>query len=130
MTQPKTRSEGRPTLSADRRAEARFDVRLPIVARWKNDASVQQASTRSRNISCNGLYFELPDQISDGATLEIVMTLPGEITGAGPVRVRYWGRVRRRETLGEILGVAVEIERYEFLRPESGRDWLSVGRES
>jgi hypothetical protein len=46
------------------------------------------------------------------------LTLPHEITLAGPVRVRCLGRVNRTE--GDDLlgrsGVVAEIQRYEFLR--------------
>jgi len=45
------------------------------------------------------------------------MTLPHELTQAGPVRVRCLGRVLRSDDQdqGE-FGVAAAIERYEFLR--------------
>jgi hypothetical protein len=45
------------------------------------------------------------------------MTLPHELTQAGPVRVRCLGRVLRSsaEYSGDV-GVAAAIERYEFMR--------------
>jgi hypothetical protein len=48
------------------------------------------------------------------------LTLPNEITMAGPVRVRCLGRVQRTEQRGEegAVGVVAAIERYEFLRSE------------
>ena len=49
--------------------------------------------------------------------MEIVLTLPHEITLAGPVRVRCLGRVQRTMSEEEgRAGVVAEIERYEFLR--------------
>jgi hypothetical protein len=48
-----------------------------------------------------------------------VMTLPNEITMAGPVRVRCLGKVHRTEKQDSgRLGVVATIERYEFLRAE------------
>ena len=43
------------------------------------------------------------------------MTLPNQITLAGPVRVRCFGRIQRCEMTGETAGVAAAIEKYEFL---------------
>ena len=49
--------------------------------------------------------------------MEILLTLPNEITLAGPVRVRCLGRVQRTENREEgSVGVVAAIERYEFLR--------------
>ncbi len=49
--------------------------------------------------------------------MEILLTLPHEITLAGPVKVRCLGRIKRAEIdePGHI-GVVAQIERYEFLR--------------
>jgi hypothetical protein len=48
-----------------------------------------------------------------------VMTLPHEITMAGPVRVRCLGRVHRSELQqAGYAGMVAEIERYEFLRTD------------
>jgi len=50
-------------------------------------------------------------------TVEILLTLPHEITLAGPVKVRCLGRIKRAESdePGRI-GMVAQIERYEFLR--------------
>ena len=45
------------------------------------------------------------------------MTLPHEVTLAGPVKARYLGHVVRTDSEREQdIGVAAAIERYEFLR--------------
>jgi len=55
----------------------------------------------------------------EGSPVEILLTLPNEITLAGPVRVRCLGRVQRTESRDETsVGVVAAIERYEFLRGE------------
>ena len=64
------------------------------------------------------MYFFLPKQVTSGSPVEIILTLPHEITLAGPVRVRCLGRVHRSEgddPTGR-SGVVAEIQRYEFLR--------------
>ena len=78
---------------------------------------VGEAATESREVSSRGLYFHLPKGLKSGSPVEIVMTLPHELTQAGPVRVRCLGRVLRSspEHSGD-MGVAAAIERYEFMR--------------
>ena len=58
----------------------------------------------------------LPIDIENGSPVEIVMTLPHEITMAGPINVRYLGRVRRTESQPDHrVSVVAKIESYEFL---------------
>jgi len=101
----------------ERRISRRFLMRLPLTVRWTDENVVGEAATESREVSSRGLYFHLPKGLKSGSPVEIVMTLPHELTQAGPVRVRCLGRVLRssEEGSGEI-GVAAAIERYEFLR--------------
>ncbi len=101
----------------ERRNAQRFQIRLPIIVRWTSGSAVGEASTESRDVSSRGVYFFMPKEITNGSPVEIVMTLPNEITLAGPVMVRCLGRVQRAE-LGDPkrVGVVAQIERYEFLR--------------
>jgi len=113
---------------SDRRNVQRFHLKLPLVVRCGQEGgekagekAVEKAgdkvSTASKDVSSRGVYFFLPKDVGQGAPVEIVMTLPHELTMAGPVQVRCLGRVHRSEKLdtGE-LGVVATIERYEFLR--------------
>ena len=85
--------------------------------RWTGDASVGEAASETREVSSRGIYFFLPKDLKNGAPLEIVMTLPHEVTLAGPVKVRCLGHVVRTDAEREQeIGVAAAIERYEFLR--------------
>lgn len=104
----------------ERRTARRFLMRLPLTVRWTDESVVGEAATESREVSSRGLYFHLPKALRSGSAVEIVMTLPHELTQAGPVRVRCLGRVLRSapEHSGD-MGVAAAIERYEFLRSES-----------
>ena len=101
----------------ERRTSRRFLMRLPLKVRWTSEASVGEASSETREVSSRGIYFFLPKDLKSGAPLEIVMTLPHEVTMAGPVKVRCLGHVVRTESEREQdIGVAAAIERYEFLR--------------
>ncbi len=102
---------------AERRTTQRFNMRLPLTVRWTTGAAVGETSTQSRDVSSRGVYFFLPKDVTEGSAIEIVLTLPNEITLAGPVRVRCLGRVQRTESRAEgEIGVVAAIERYEFLR--------------
>src|SRR6202043_1959320 len=101
----------------ERRASQRFQIRLPMMVRWSNGKSVGEAATESRDVSSRGVFFFLPQEVTSGSPVEILLTLPHEITLAGPVRVRCLGRIKRAENEepGRI-GVVAQIERYEFRR--------------
>lgn len=102
----------------ERRTARRFQIKLPMTVRWTSGAAVGEAQTESRDVSSRGVYFFLPKQVSSGSPVEIILTLPHEITLAGPVRVRCLGRVNRTEGADAVgsSGIVAEIQRYEFLR--------------
>jgi hypothetical protein len=102
---------------SERRNTQRFQMRLPLTVRWTTGAAVGETSTESRDVSSRGVYFFLSKDVKEGSAIEILLTLPNEITLAGPVRVRCLGRVQRTEPRDEgAIGVVAAIERYEFLR--------------
>jgi hypothetical protein len=103
---------------AERRTARRFQIKLPMTVRWTSGLAVGEAQTESRDVSSRGVYFFLPKQVNNGSPVEIILTLPHEITLAGPVRVRCLGRVHRTEADDDQgrSGVVAEIQRYEFLR--------------
>ena len=78
-------------------------------------------STRICDVSSRGVYFYLSKDVKEGSPVEILLTLPNEITMAGPVRVRCLGRVQRTEPRDDTVGVVAAIERYEFLRGDEER---------
>jgi len=101
----------------ERRSARRFGLRLPIVVRWRNGRTLAEAITQSKDVSSHGIYFLLPEEVKRGSSLEVVMTLPPELTRVGPVRIRLLGRVQRIERqVPSELGVAAVIERYQFVR--------------
>jgi hypothetical protein len=104
---------------SERRTTQRFSMRLPLTVRWTTGAAVGETSTESRDVSSRGVYFFLQKDVKEGSPVEILLTLPNEITLAGPVRVRCLGRVQRTESRDAgAVGVVAAIERYEFLRGE------------
>jgi hypothetical protein len=101
----------------ERRTAQRFQIKLPMTVRWTSGSAIGEARTESKDVSSRGVYFFLPKDVKNGSPVEIVLTLPHEITLAGPVRVRCLGRVQRSHEEEEgRSGIVAEIERYEFLR--------------
>ncbi len=101
----------------ERRMARRFQIKLPMTVRWTSGAAIGEAQTESRDVSSRGVYFFLPKHVTHGSPVEIILTLPHEVTLAGPVRVRCLGRVHRTEDEPEgRSGIVAEIHRYEFLR--------------
>ena len=81
--------------SQERRLSRRFMLRLPLTVQWADESVVGEAVTESQEVSSRGLYFHLPKGLYSGFPVEIVMTLPHELTQAGPVRVRcFLGRTK------------------------------------
>lgn len=102
--------------NSERRTAHRFNMQLPLVVRWGQGAAPGEAATESRDVSSRGVYFFVDQDLKSGSPVEILMTLPHEVTLAGPVKVRCLGRVHRTDTREGRLGVVAVIERYEFLR--------------
>src|SRR6201982_1728329 len=94
---------------SERRTTQRFSMRLPLTVRWTTGAAVGETGTESRDVSSRGVYFYLGKDVKEGSPVEILLTLPNEITMAGPVRVRCLGRVQRTESRDETSGGAVGV---------------------
>ena len=79
-------------------------------------ASGGEIHTESKNVSSHGVYFQVETSLKSGSAVEILLTLPSEITRGEPVRVRCEARVQRSENIaGGRVGIAAKIERYRFL---------------
>jgi hypothetical protein len=101
----------------ERRRAHRFELQLPVTIRWRDGDEVREALVVSEDISSNGIYFMLRAGIKEDTPIELEMILPHEITLAGPLRVRCFGRIRRCELReGTDAAMAATIEKYEFLR--------------
>jgi len=101
----------------DRRTARRFRMKLPISLTWTSKSGNGQLEAETSEVSSRGVRFLADGEVRSGTPVEFQMILPHEITMAGPVRVRCLGRVVRADPKPENkVGVAVAIERYEFLR--------------
>ena len=103
------------TGQAERRSEQRFPLRLPLLV--KSDAGQHEESSLTRDVSAGGVFFYLDTRLAEGTPVEIVLTLPDEITLTENIPVRCNGKVIRvvdRLDGDYQVGIAVAIEQYEF----------------
>ncbi len=101
----------------ERRGAQRFELPVPIIVRWSDGKEMREALAVSGDLSSHGIYFVLPESLKEGTPVEIEMTLPNQVTLAGPVRVSCFGHIQRCELEeGTNAGMAATIEKYQFLR--------------
>jgi hypothetical protein len=100
----------------ERRSTKRYALKLPLSVRPTGVPTADEILTESSDVSSRGVYFFVQERVESGALLDIVLTLPSEITRGEPVRVRCEARVQRTEPVAEgRVGIAAKIERYRFL---------------
>lgn len=103
-------------LNHERRRAERFSFGMPLTVHWTNGSEKREAHTVTQDVSSGGLYFFLPEGIPSGTAVEVELTLPTQVTLAGPLRVRCRGRILRCVMRpDESAGIATVIEKYEFL---------------
>jgi len=100
----------------ERRSRKRYPLKLPVSVRPAGVSAAGEVLTECKDVSSQGVYFFLEEPLTSGSPLEIMLTLPPEITRGEPVRVRCEAFVQRAETLGKgRVGIAAKIQRYRFL---------------
>ena len=100
----------------ERRSRMRYPLKLPVSVRPSGVSAAGEILAECRDVSSQGVYFFLEEPLKSGSELEIMLTLPPEITRGDPVRVRCEARVQRSENIKEgRVGIAAKIERYRFL---------------
>jgi c-di-GMP-binding flagellar brake protein YcgR len=106
----------------ERRTARRYDLSLPVIIRIPIEKEPSPRKGKTRDISTRGLYFTIDHDLSDGAELDITLTLPSEVTRGSEVFIRAMGKVvrvdKRHEDGNSRVGVAAVIERYEIIRNE------------
>jgi PilZ domain len=101
----------------EKRATRRFSLDLPISVKFLDNGRRELAG-HTRDVSSRGVFMYLDTEIVAGASIEFVMTLPPEITLSEPIRVRCTGRVLRVDKQAQEQGVAVAIDKYDFVSEE------------
>jgi hypothetical protein len=104
-------------INKEQRKSRRYLIRLPVTVRWADESINGEAKTETRDVSSHGLRFDLPKDVKSGSALEILMTLPHQLTNAGPVRVHCAGYVLRTSFKdSDKVEVVAAIQRFQFTR--------------
>jgi len=89
-------------------------MKLPLEV--KTGTSTKMEGT-TRDLSARGVYFFVEQDSLFDRTVEFTVVFPKEITGLTSLMVNCVGSVLRVETSDNgKIGVAAEIQRYEFVR--------------
>ena len=102
----------------DRRRIARLPLEVFLRLRVSGAKAVEFAETR--DVSARGIYFLTRANVTAGQELECVLVLPQDLTlSPEPLFVGCRGKVlRTNERLpGQKLGVALEVDSYDFSLP-------------
>src|ERR1700751_1928306 len=104
---------------SERRIARRYDLSLPVLVRIPAQGFAETQNGRTRDISTKGLYFVIDQDVQAGSSLDIMLTLPREMTSGDEVLVKASGKIvrveSRKEDGNERLGVAAIIERYDIM---------------
>ena len=105
---------------SERRGARRYDLSLPVMIRIPAQGLADTQNGRTRDISTRGLYFVIDRDVHAGSELDIMLTLPREMTNGDEVLVKASGKIVRVESRmedgNERQGVAAIIERYDIMR--------------
>src|SRR6266404_485297 len=108
------------SVMSERRGARRYDLSLPVMVRIPAQGLAETQSGRTRDISTRGLYFVIDFDVRAGSNLDIMLTLPREMTNGDEVLVKASGKSVRVESRledgNERQGVAAVIERYDMMR--------------
>lgn len=106
----------------EQRKSRRFLIQLPVIVRWADKSLIGETQTQTLDVSSRGIRFDLPKELKEGSAVEILMTLPNQVTNAGPVRVRCTGHVVRTSLKGsDKVEVVAAIQRFHFMRDAETR---------
>lgn len=102
----------------DRRKMARLPLEVFLRLRACGGDAVDFAETR--DVSARGIYFLTRANVTVGQELECILVLPQDLTlSPQPIFVGCRGKVLRtnQRLPGQKLGVAVEVESFDFSLP-------------
>lgn len=107
--------------SDDRRRAPRIPTKVPVKLRPTEGTTPYVMSAESINLSERGLYFQIDGGMKLGMTIDMTFTMPGDVTGGMPMKVRCVARIVRIEPAkppDTRMGVGAHIERFETVVAE------------
>jgi PilZ domain len=106
----------------DRRIARRYGLSVPVIVRTSVDKEGTPRTGKTRDISTQGVYFTIDNNLSAGAKLDLTMILSAQITGGTEVLIRASGKVIRVDKhsgdVDQKVDVAAVFEMHEIVRNE------------
>ena len=102
----------------DRRLARRHSLQMPIRLRMRG-VELPDTKLKSENISQRGIFFSADLELARGATVDVLLEMPEEVTGVPTAHWLCTGRivrVERKGPEGAAKGVAVQFDFYEVSR--------------
>ena len=97
----------------DMQSAPRFPLKLPVAVR----ADSGKRLTETKNISANGVLFQVDTDMPVGSIVDFTISLPADVVGSDTdVLLDCKGRVVRNFEEGGRRGVGVVIDEYHFER--------------
>jgi len=106
----------------DRRTAPRLDFKVPVKLKPVNGPTPYMLTAESINLSEHGVFLSMANPVNVGSPIELSFTMPAEITGGGPMKVRCTARVvrvERDQTAEGKVSVAAHIEHFETIVAEA-----------
>ena len=100
----------------ERRSARRYDLSLPITIRVSANPDAVLQIGKTQDISTEGVYFGMDNDLGIGTGLDLTVILSAEVTGCTDVFVRATGRIVRVENRCKPKGVVATISRYQIVR--------------
>jgi hypothetical protein len=112
---PVEKSMSSEPLRIERRHNQRFNYHLPVSIRMAG--SDHEGHGYTQDLSARGVLLFTDFPLAEGNAVELTLQMPSEITLGEAMRVRCYGLVKRvmASAAGTAHGVAVQLERYEYL---------------
>src|SRR5258708_18389817 len=87
----------------EKRSARRFSLDLPIAVKFL-DNGTYEVTRHTRDVSSHGVFFYVNSAIDLGTQIELVLTLPSEITLSDPIRVRFKRNMVRVDKMARVHG--------------------------
>jgi hypothetical protein len=96
----------------DQRTAARYAICVSVELIFEDG---RRARALTRDISASGIFILVAKDLELGNFLRFLVTFPREITTSSRLFALCDGAVVRRESATDCEGVAVKIQKYQFL---------------
>jgi hypothetical protein len=106
----------------ERRRAPRIPTKSAVKLRPTEGTTPYMLNAEAENMSERGVFFYFNNAMAVGTSIELSMTMPADVTGGLPMKIRCTARVVRVEpgkTADGKVGIAAHIERFETIIAEA-----------